>query len=276
MLIKEKMKQNPFLKGETFEKGFFHSKGTYIDPTSIVGPNVELGENVKIGPFCLIIGRVKIDSQTRIHTNVSIGMPAQDRGTKDSLGTVKIGKNCEIREFVTISAAKKMNEHSPGNTIIGENCYLMNFSHVAHDVVLENNVTLINSVNLAGHVHVEHHSMLMANTAVHQFCRIGAYSALAPFSGMRQDLTPFSLFNGIPGRFAGLNIVALKRAGLESSDINGIKKVTQLFFQEKLPLAKIFHTVEQDALLKENKYVKHFLTFAKNSNRGISRKTIRE
>ena len=169
----------------------------------------------------------------------------------------------------------KTGDTSAGDTSVGDNCYVMNFSHVAHDVVLENDVTLINNVNLAGHVHVEHHSMLMANTAVHQFCRIGAYSALAPFSGMRQDLTPFSLFNGIPGRFAGLNVVALKRAGIESKDINGIKKVAQLFFKEKLPLQEIFHRVEQVESLKENKHVKHFLTFAKNSNRGISRKTIK-
>lgn len=262
--------KNPSSKHEFNEEGFFNSHGTFIHPTSIIGDKVMLGENVKIGPFSIIIGNTTIDTGTRIYSNVSIGFPAQDVNTKFSLGSIQIGKNCEIREFITISAPK-INDHK---TTIGDNCYIMNFSHIAHDVTLENNVTLINNVNIGGHVHIEQYCMLMANCAIHQFCRIGAFSTLAPFSGMRQDLPPFCLFNGLPGKFAGLNLVGLKRAGFCAQDINAIKTITKLFFQEKLPFDKIKQKTKQEITLKNNNYVNQFLSFIENSSRGISRKTI--
>jgi UDP-N-acetylglucosamine acyltransferase len=255
-----------------FEQGFFNSKQTYIHQTSIIGPNVTLGDNVKIGPFCTIIGNVSIGDHSRIHGYTSIGMPAQDTNTQKSLGTVTIGKHCEIREFVTIGASKQ----EDGITSIGDHCYIMNFSHVAHDVTLENNVILINNVNLAGHVHVEQHCMLMANTAIHQFCRVGAYSALAPFSGMRQDITPFSLFNGTPGKFAGLNVIGLRRSGFSPEERGHIKTITKLFFQDKLSLESIQEIVKQNNQLKTSKPVRQFLQFVENSSRGIPRKTIME
>jgi len=265
-------KNNRFLKDHSFENRFFSSLETYIHPTAVVGKNVKLGLNVKIGPFCVVIGNVTIDDDTRIHSHVSIGFPAQDLQTKQSIGAIEIGKNCQIREFVTISSPKLSNSR----TSIGNHCYVMNFSHIAHDVTLEDHVTLINNVNLAGHVYIEHHAMLMANTGLHQFCRVGAYSALAPFSGMRQDLPPFSMFNGLPGRFAGLNLVALKRAGCNRQDLDALKTVTKLFFQDKLPLEEIEERVSQEKLLQENKYVNKFISFVKTSNRGISRKTIKD
>jgi len=254
------------------EKFFFESYGTYIHPTSIISNKVTLGENVKIGPFCVVVGNVAIGSNTRLHGHLSIGMPAQDLNTKKALGTIEIGQHCDIREFVTISAPK----NAASKTKIGDHCYIMNFCHIAHDVTLEDHVTLINNVNLAGHVHVEHNVMLMANTGIHQFCRIGAYSALTPYSGMRQDLPPFCMFNGAPGRFAGLNLVALKRAGWTTNDRNGIKTITKLFFQDKLPFDTIKQHVGTNIPLKQSEYVQQFLNFVQNSSRGISRKTIKD
>lgn len=261
--------QQPVTQNSVFEEAFFHSDGTYIHPTSIIGKDVTLGQNVKIGPYCTIVGKVSIDDDSRIYGYVTIGMPAQDINTQKPLGSVEIGKSCEIREFVTIGSPKT----EGSKTIIGNECYVMNFSHVAHDVVLENNVVLINSVNLGGHVYIEHHVMLMANTAIHQFCRVGAYSALAPFSGMRQDLPPFSLYNGTPGYFAGLNALALRRAKFSSQEINNLKTVTKLFFQDKVPFDRLIKHVEQNEQLQESKHVQHFLHFVQNSDRGISRKT---
>ena len=260
--------KNQTPKETTFCRDFFETTGTYIHPSSIIGKDVLLGQNVKIGPFCTIIGNTKIESNTRVHGYVSIGSPAQDTKTFSSLGSIEIGKNCEIREFVTIGAPKK----EDGITSIGNQCYIMNFSHVAHDVIIEDNVTLINNVNLAGHVHVEKNVMLMANTAVHQFCKIGSYSALAPFSGIRQDLPPFCLFNGRPGRYAGLNLVALKRANFSNEQIASIKMITRKFFQEKLPL----NTIAEDCKDNNCSYVQQFIHFAKNSSRGITRKTIND
>ncbi len=257
-----------------FEKGFFDFYGTYIHPTSIVGENVILGENVKIGPYSILAGNIKIDSNTKLYGYVSIGMPAQDTNTSRPEGTVLIGKNTHIREFVTISSPKTSGQSTTQSTRIGNNCYIMNFSHVAHDVTMEDNVVLINNSNIGGHVHIEKNVMIMANGAIHQFCRIGAYSALAPFSGMRQDLPPYSLFNGTPGKFAGLNSIALRRANITSEEINKIKKVTKLFFQDKLSINKIYEIVNNEENLRNSKHAINFIEFIKKSSRGVSRKNI--
>lgn len=258
-----------YVKASQFEEAFFHSKETHIHPTAIVGPNVKLGSNVKIGPFSVVVGNVTIDNDTRLHAHVTVGFPGQVTGLHDSLGVIEIGKKCEIREFVTIHAARTKD----GKTKVGNNCYLMNFAHVSHDVILEDNVTLINNVSLGGHTYIEKNAIVMASGATHQFCRIGQLAALAPFSGIRQDLPPFCLFNGQPARFYGLNLIGLKRAGYSRDNINALKHVTKLFYQEKLPLDTIFAQALQEEAWGNDVAVQIFLQFIKNSARGISRKS---
>jgi len=256
-------------KAFSFEEDFFCSKKTYIHPTAILGPNIKLGNNVKIGPFCILIGNIFINDNTTVYSNVVIGAPAQNTGTNKSLGKINIGKNCKIREFVTIGASK----YEDGKTTIGNNCYIMNYSHVAHDVTLENNVTLINNVNLGGHVHIEKNAFLMANTAAHQFCRIGQFCSLAPFSAIRQDLPPFCMFSGLPAKFYGLNIVALKRAEIKKENIDAIKSITKLFYQDKLLLNDIKKLIEKgsEKKLGNNSFVRSFLGFIEQSKRGVSK-----
>lgn len=261
--------KNDFSKN--FEESFFSLDDTYVHPTSIVGPNVFLEKNVKIGPFCVLQGKITIKSGTRIYSSVSIGSPAQNLDTKDSLGQIEIGNNCQIREFVTIGASKYVD----GLTKIGNNCYIMSYSHIAHDVILEDNVVLINSVNLGGHVYVEKNAFLMANCAAHQFCRIGQFVALTPYSAIRQDLPPFCMFTGLPAQYTGLNVVALKRAGLTSQNINAIKHVAKLFYQDKFLIKQIKEVMQQesDQYWVTDSYVKIFMDFIENSSRGVSKKS---
>lgn len=256
-------------KASYFEEAFFHSNETYIHPTAIVGPNVQLGSNVKIGPFSVVVGNVIIGNGTRLHAHVTIGFPGQVTGLKESLGIVQIGQNCEIREFVTIHAART----KEGITKIGNNCYLMNFAHVSHDAILEDNVTLINNVSLGGHTYIEKNAIVMASSATHQFSRIGTLTALAPFSGTRQDLPPFCLFNGQPARFYGLNLIGLKRGGFSRDTINALKHVTKLFYQDKLTLDAILALAQQEATWGNDSAVQQFLNFLKSSTRGVSRKS---
>ena len=258
------------ISGNNFEDSFFESDKTYVHPSSIIGKNVVIKEGVKIGPFCSIIGNVTISKNTRIHANVSIGFPAQNIGTNKPLGTISIGSNCDIREFVTIGSSKLRD----GITKIGNNCYIMSYSHVGHDVVLEDNVTLINSVNLGGHSHIGKNAILMANSATHQFCRIGQYCALSPYSAIRQDLPPFCMFVGLPAKFFGLNVIALKRAGFTSSNINAVKHVAKLFYQDRLLLSDIENLIKKESSQEwtQDINVTAFLNFIKESTRGVSKK----
>lgn len=253
----------------SFEEAFFNSNETFIHPTAIVGSDVVLAPGAKIGPYAVVVGNVHIDENSRIYPHVSIGFPAEDINTKIPQGSVRIGKNCEIREFATIGASK----YPTGATTIGDNCYIMHYCHVAHDVTLENNVIMINNVQLGGHTYVEHHAFLMANSATHQNTRIGQYAALAPFSGARQDIPPFCIMDEKPASYAGLNIVGLRRAGFSSTSIQAVKKVAVLFFQQKLPLEIILDKVAADASLASEACVQQFLTFVKQSQRGVSRRS---
>ncbi len=252
----------------SFEEDFFNSKKSYIHPSAIVGPNVKIGKNVKIGPFSVLSGNIEIGDNSIIYPHVSIGSPAQNLDTLKSLGKIILGKNVKIREFTGVAASK----YEDGKTSIGDNCYVMSYCHVGHDVTLEENVTLINNVNLGGHCYVEKNAFLMANSAAHQFCRIGEYCSLAPYSAIRQDLPPFCMFSGLPAKYYGLNVIALKRAGLTRDSINAIKHAAKLFYQDKLLLEDIINKSKEETSWGNDKFVKEFLDFIKNSQRGVARK----
>jgi len=252
------------LNNRFFEADFFGKSGTYVHPTALIGPNVRLEDNVRIGPYCVLLGNISIASGTRLFSHVTVGFPAQDTTTHESLGSIHIGNNCEIREFVTIHASKEDN----GKTILGNECYIMNFTHIAHDVSIGNNVILINNVNIGGYSTIEDNVMLMANSAVHQYCRIGRFSCLTPYSGTRQDLPPFCLYEGQPGKFAGLNLVALRRANVPRESLAALKQVTKLFFQDK----KLLKVVKQET--PKDTHTEEFLQFIEESNRGVSRRAL--
>ncbi len=251
------------------EEAFFYNNHTYVHPTAIIGQDVILEQGVKVGPFVTIVGKTIIAAGSRIYPHATVGFPAENIGTKTPLGEVIIGKNCEIREFVTIHSSK----YERGQTRVGDNAYIMNYCHLSHDVILEENVILINNVQLGGHTYVEHHAYLTANSATHQSTRIGQYAALAPFSGIRQDIPPFCTFDGKPAGFAGLNIVGLRRAGFSSNALLALKRLTVLFFQKKIPLEKILPLLEEDMFVAQEKVIHDFLTFVQQSQRGVSRRT---
>ena len=251
-----------------FERKFFKSNKTFVHPTAILGKNVKLSDNVKIGPYSIITGNVEIGKNTKIYSHSVIGTTAQNLDSSEPTGKIIIGNNVQIREFVSIGSPKNKNS----STIIGNNCYIMNYCHIAHDVTIENNVTMVNNVNVAGHAHIEMNAVLMGNSAVHQNCRVGKFTALSPFSAIRQDIPPFSTFVGLPAKFFGLNTIALKRANFSNQEINNIKHITKLFYQDKQPIEKI-----EQIIANSNKgidpNVKSFIKFIKKSSRGVSRKS---
>ena len=257
----------------SFEKQFFdesHKDEIYIDPTARVSPNAKLARGVKIGPYSVIMGDVSIGEYTQVYSHVIIGSPAQDINTRETKGTVSIGARNILKEFVTIGSPKI----DTGETRIGDDCFIMNFSHVAHDATLEDRVILTNNSQIGGHAYIEHDVLMMANSGVHQFGRIGAYTALSPFGGARQDLPPFSLFTETPALFAGLNRIKLKRAGISAESIENIKTITHLFYTKKIPFIEIEEQANQNDSLKNDRYVQKFLSFIRESSRGVSRRSV--
>ncbi len=269
--ILENLSAQKNMKPSSFEEGFFHSDETYIHPSAVIGENVVLGKNVKIGPFCTVTGNVTIGDGTRLYSHATVGFEGQVIGLEKPVGRIEIGKNCHLREFVTVHGPRTQD----GITKIGNNCYLMNFAHVSHDSILEDHVTLINNVNLGGHTYVETRAFLMAGAATHQFCRVGTFAALAPFSGIRQDLPPYGLYSGQPAAFYGLNVIALRRAGMPRESINALKHVTKLFYQDKISLDEIKNAASHESWGSDSHVIK-FIEFITSSERGVSRKCAHE
>ncbi len=239
-----------------------------IHPTACVDASVVCEPGVRIGPYAVIVGDVVIGQGTRVYPYVSIGLPAQNLGTVSSLGKVIIGKNCHLREYVSIHAPKA----EKGTTFIGDNCYVMAYAHISHDVTLEEGVVVTNASSLAGHVYIEKYAVIMAQAALHQYCRVGQYSCLAACAASRQDIPPFSLFTGQPARFAGLNRVALKRRGFSQETIERLRKVAHLFFLRKVSVLDIKNHLSQDEA--KDMCVQEFCAFIQESGRGVSQQSL--
>lgn len=241
----------------------------YIHPTAVVDPTVKLSPGVRIGPYTLVLGDVTIGAHTKIFGHVAI-VPPQDLTAPVPVGPIHIGSHVVIREFATINGPTSADRA----TIIGDHCYLMHFTHVAHDSHLAHNVIMTNNAQIAGHVRLEEHVLLMAGALVHQRCKIGAYSALGPTAGCRQDLPPYSLFVETPALFAGLNTVRLQRINMPLESQRALKEVTRLFYGENRPLEALFEE-SKSAPWGADPHVQRFLTFIGESSRGVSRKTVR-
>ncbi len=185
-----------------------------IHPTAIIGKNVKIGNDVRIhpytvidgdveildgceiGPLARITGWVKIGEGTKIHSFAAIGEQPQDYSFNDEKGLIKIEKNCIIREGVTVHTP--VGGEKGEKTIVGDECFLMANSHVAHNCKLGKGVILANGCLLAGYVEVENYAFLSGNVVVHQFSRVGEYSMTAGQSKIPQDIPPYSLVEGSP------------------------------------------------------------------------------
>lgn len=251
-----------------------------IHSTAVISPDAKLAEDVEIGAFAVIgenvilekgvvvrpnayIENAYIGENSIIYSGAIIGTEPQDLSYKGEKTGVVIGKNTQVREYVTINRAAK-----EGVTKIGDNCLLMINSHVGHNTVLEDNVILANGVILAGHVLVETGAFLGGTIVVHQNCKIGKMAIMSGFSGARQDIPPFSKTDGRPAKVAGMNTIGMKRKGLSLDDRNLIKEAYKLLFYSNLNTSQAIEKIEQE-LDCTNEHIKHLINFIKTSKRGI-------
>lgn len=254
-----------------------------IHPSAIVEAGARLGENVTIGPFCavgqhaeigdgcelvshvVVAGRTSVGAGTRIYPFASIGHPPQDLKFKGEPSTLTIGRNCLIREGVT------MNPGTAGggmSTSVGDGCVFLAGSHVAHDCRVENNAIFSNNVMLAGHCHVGDFAILGGGAAVHQHCRIGAHAFIGGLSGVENDVIPYGIAIGNRAHLAGLNIVGLKRRGFSREDIHDLRRAYRLLFADEGTLQERVEDVAAE--FSEHPTVHEILDFIREGgNRSI-------
>ena len=239
-------------------------KGVSIGPYTIAGENVEIGDECFIGPHVFLDGWTKIGKNCRILAQSAIGTPPQYLEYKGEKTKVIIGENNIIREFVTINRGTKKGD---GITKIGNNNFIMAYSHIAHDCWIGNGVALANVATLAGHVTVEDYAVIGGMVAVHQYVRIGAHAMIGGFSPVRKDVIPYTIGAGDPLRVSGVNTIGLKRYGFSRKEISVLREAFRLIFRSKLNLSQAIERIEKE--IEKTDSIKYLLEFLKTSKRGI-------
>ena len=248
------------------------SKNAIIHQTSNIGPFCVIGSGVNIGKNNNLISHVSIAGNTNIVDNnifypfCSIGSDPQDLKYKNEKSFLKIGSNNKFRENVTV------NPGTTGgglNTLIYDNCLFMVGSHVAHDCIIKSNVILANNATLAGHVEIDNNAIIGGNSAIHQFVRIGKYAMIGGMSGVEKDIIPYGLYMGIRENLKTLNLIGLKRKGLNSNSINEIKDLIKLIFDKN---DVIENNIKKNAVFNSKILeIKEIIEFLNSSSkRGIT------
>ena len=237
-----------------------------IGPFSIIGPKVKIGKGSWIGPHVVIKGPCTIGEDNKIYQFASVAEDPQDKKYADEETTLEIGHRNIIRENATLHRGTIQEN---GKTIIGDDNLLMAYTHVAHDVVMGNNIILANAASLAGHVTVGDYAILGGFTIVHQFCQIGTHCFASMGSSISRDVPPYVMVGGQPTAPHGLNMEGLKRRGFPDDCIKDIRKAYKLLYKSKLKFTDAIIAVEE--LSKNRPNLVPFVQFLKSSSRSVIR-----
>ena len=234
-----------------------------------IGPNVVIGENVKLESGVKIIANAylehcEIGEGTAISPFASIGTPPQDLGYKGEPTKVIVGKNCLLKENVTINRAANSGDLT---TRVGNKCLLMVGAHVAHNCQLEDEVILANLATLGGHVQVGFGAFIGGMGVYHQNIRIGEMTIVSGFSAARQDLLPYAKCDGRPAIAVGLNAVGLKRRGISQEDRNLISEAFKILASTDLNTSQAIEEIRKQGLT--NQYIENMIEFIQSSKRGV-------
>lgn len=242
------------------------ASGVEIGPYSVIGPNVTLGKGTRIHAHVIIDGYTTLGERCEIFVGACLGMVPQDKKFKaETVSYLKIGDDNVIRENVTMHVASI----AGAATVVGSRNYLMVGAHIGHDCVLGDDITIANDCALGGHVRIEDKAVIGGLTGIHQFARIGKLSMVGGKSKVVVDVPPFSVCDGHPARFYGLNSIGLKRAGYSSKASLEIKKALKILFASGLNLSGAADRVRSE--FAGNADVDYLLAFIDASKRGVAR-----
>ncbi len=245
------------------EDGAILARDVIIGAYSFISKDAKLESGVEIMQGSQICGKSYIDEGTKVYPHAIIGMPPQDIGYKlEDDVSVKIGKNCHIREFATINAGTK---HGGGVTSIGDNCFIMIYCHVAHDSRVGNNVIMANNATLAGHVEIGDFTVIGGMTPIHQFVKIGESCMIGGASAISQDIPHFCLAEGNRAVVRGLNLVGLKRR-FEKENIRALQTAFKKLFRSGLPIKDVANELLAST---DDDNVKKLCKFVIETKRGI-------
>jgi len=237
-----------------------------IGPYSVIGEKVTIGDGCVIGPHVVIEGLTSIGPNTQISQFASIGGPPQDFSYRGEETSVEIGARVTVREYVTIHRGTVRGK---GKTVIGDDCYLMAYCHVAHDCILGPGVIMANSAHLGGHIEIGTKAILGGIVAVHQFVRVGEFALVGGVSGVAKDVPPYTLASGARIYVYGLNEVGLRRNGFSLETIRVLKRAFKMAFRSSLRVAEAVEKIRTE--LGFSPEAIKFADFLATSKRGTAR-----
>jgi UDP-N-acetylglucosamine acyltransferase len=252
-----------------------------IHPTAIVHPNAKLDRGVEVGPYCIVGENVSIGRGTVLQAHVvvngwtaigedcqifpfaTIGASSQDKKYTGERAYTRIGSRTIIREYVSVQRATGEDQV----TAIGDDCLLLAYTHVAHNCILGNGVTMSNLAQLAGHCIIDDNVVIAGMAGLHQFVRVGRYAFIGGDSKVTRDIPPFFLVEGNPAAPYGLNSVGLRRANFSDEERAEIKKFYKLLYGSKLKLSEAIETMKAEVTTESGRHILQFLEG--ESQRGI-------
>lgn len=239
------------------------AKNVVIEPFVNIEKNVEIDEGTWIGSNVTIMEGARIGKNCRVFPGAVIAAVPQDLKFAGEDTIVKIGDNTTVREFVTINRGTKANIE----TVIGNNCLLMAYAHIAHDCIIGNNVILANAAMLAGHITIEDWSIIGGMSAVHQFVQIGAHAFISGGALVRKDVPPFTKAAREPLSYVGINSIGLRRRGFTNERINAIQDIYRIMYLKGYNITQAVAIIEAEVPATPDR--DEILSFISRSTRGL-------
>ena len=251
--------------------------GPYIHPTAVVDETAILHETCDVGPYCVIEAHATLHANVKlkahvyvgshttlhegcvVHPYAVVGNEPQSIGYQGEPTRTIIGKNTVIREYVTINRGTVK---GGGETRVGEGCFLMTSSHVAHDCHVGNFVQFANCATIGGHVEIGDYAILGGLCAIHQFVRIGAYAMISGMAGVKYDVIPYGLVSAQDTKLSGLNLIGLKRRGFSTHDIQQLRRIYHDLFENRdAPFTQRLQTIQEKNEKEHGNGVRTLLDF---------------
>ena len=239
------------------------AKNVVVEPFVTIEKNVEIGSGTWIGSNVTIMEGARIGENCEIFPGAVISAIPQDLKFEGEESLAVIGDNTIIRECATINRATK----ATGKTIVGKNCLIMAYAHIAHDCVIGNSAIVVNNVAMGGHVEIGEHAIIGGLTAVHQFIKIGKHCMVSGGSLVRKDIPPYVKAGREPLSFIGINSIGLRRKKFSESEITEIQDIYRILYQKGNNNTQAINKIEIDFKISEIR--DEIISFVRGSGRGI-------
>ncbi|MCK5760128.1 MAG: acyl-ACP--UDP-N-acetylglucosamine O-acyltransferase [Candidatus Delongbacteria bacterium] len=236
-----------------------------IGPFTIVEENVIIGNDCKIGAHVTLASGLRLGKEVKVFNNAVLGTIPQDLKFAGEETTLEIGDRTVIREFAFLNRGTK----DKYKTVIGKDCFIMAYVHVAHDCFIGDHTILVNGTQIAGHCTVGDFTILSGNVLVHQFSKIGSYCMVEGGAKVKRDIPHYVMAVGEPLKFSGLNKIGLQRKGFSTENIQDISDAYRIIYRSELVTEKAIEKIENNYI--DNDIILKISEFLRDSKHGIIR-----